>query len=91
MKSAMEALTHPASTTGWLAVMAVSWITVVWVIPAAAQSPDSDRFWGQWRGPDGTGVAQRGSPPLEWNETKNVRWKVEVPGRGTASPIVWED
>ena len=91
MKSAMEALTHPASTTGWLAVMAVSWITVVWVIPAAAQSPDSDRFWGQWRGPDGTGVAQRGSPPLEWNETKNIRWKVEVPGRGTASPIIWED
>ena len=28
---------------------------------------------------------------LEWSETKNVRWKVEIPGRGHSSPIVWGD
>jgi outer membrane protein assembly factor BamB len=26
---------------------------------------------------------------VEWGESKNVRWKVEVPGRGSASPVVW--
>ena len=31
------------------------------------------------------------NPPLEWSETKNVRWKVEIPGRGSSSPVVWGD
>src|SRR5262249_25682813 len=30
-------------------------------------------------------------PPVEWSETKNVRWKMEIPGRGSASPVVWGD
>jgi hypothetical protein len=60
-------------------------------MPAAAQSSDAARFWGQWRGPDATGVARHGNPPTEWSETQNVRWKVEIPGRGSASPIVWGD
>ena len=30
-------------------------------------------------------------PPIEWSETKNVRWKVEVPGRGSGTPVVWGD
>ena len=47
--------------------------------------------WPQWRGPLGTGVAPYGDPPLTWSETENLRWKVELPGRGHASPIVWGD
>ena len=26
--------------------------------------------------------------PLEWSETRNVAWKVPVPGRGWSSPVV---
>lgn len=47
--------------------------------------------WHQFRGPLATGVAPQGKPPLEWSETKNIKWKVEIPGRGSASPIVWGD
>lgn len=47
--------------------------------------------WPAWRGPDATGVSSTAKPPLEWGETKNIRWKVEIPGRGSASPIVWRD
>jgi outer membrane protein assembly factor BamB len=36
-------------------------------------------------------VAPHGDPPTEWSETRNVRWKVAVPGRGHATPIVWGD
>ena len=56
-----------------------------------AQNPDAERFWAQWRGPYGTGVSQHADPPMEWSETKNIRWKVEIPGRGNASPVVWND
>ena len=57
-----------------------------------AQSPISaERFWPQWRGPDATGVSKHANPPIEWSESKNIRWKVEIPGRGFASPVVWGD
>lgn len=54
----------------------------------AAQRLDN---WHQWRGPDGNGVAPRGDPPLHWGEGVNVLWKVEIPGEGHSSPIVWGD
>jgi len=28
---------------------------------------------------------------VEWSEEKNVAWKIEIPGRGSASPIIWKD
>jgi outer membrane protein assembly factor BamB len=49
------------------------------------------RNWPQWRGPLATGVAPHAQPPTRWSETENVRWKIPVPGRGTATPIVWEN
>ena len=59
-------------------------------VSAGQQSP-ANRYWGQWRGPDLTGVSRTATPPTEWSETKNVRWKVEIPGRGSATPVVWGD
>lgn len=56
-----------------------------------AQQPEAERFWGQWRGPCACGVSRYADPPIEWSETKNVRWKVEIPGWGSASPVVWGD
>jgi outer membrane protein assembly factor BamB len=50
-----------------------------------------DRNWPQWRGPRATGVAPHAEPPVEWSEAKNVAWKVEIPGRGSSSPVVWDD
>jgi outer membrane protein assembly factor BamB len=51
----------------------------------------AEASWPQWRGPLGTGVAPNARPPLEWSETKNVRWKTALPGRGHSTPIVWGD
>ncbi|MHC1767092.1 MAG: PQQ-binding-like beta-propeller repeat protein [Verrucomicrobiia bacterium] len=48
-------------------------------------------YWPQWRGPLASGVAPQADPPLTWSETNNVRWKVNIPGAGTATPIVWEN
>ncbi len=48
--------------------------------------------WGQWRSPNGNGTAgEDARPPLEWSETRNVRWKAFVPGRGLSSPVVVGD
>lgn len=48
--------------------------------------------WPGWRGPTGDGISNETSVPVEWDGTsKNLLWKVEVPGTGYSSPIVWED
>jgi len=52
---------------------------------------DFDKYWPQWRGPSGNGVALDNDPPVEWSESKNVRWKIDIPGRGSSSPIIWGD
>ena len=61
--------------------------------PAVSQSSVSqpERHWPQWRGPYATGVSKTATPPVEWSDTRNIRWKVEVPVRGSESPIVWGD
>jgi outer membrane protein assembly factor BamB len=61
-------------------------------LPLGAQAPQAgERFWPQWRGPLASGAAPHARPPIEWSETKNVRWKTALPGRGSSTPIVWGD
>jgi len=52
---------------------------------------DASDFWAQWRGPLGTGAALRGNPPVHFGESQNLKWKVELPGKGHATPLVWGD
>lgn len=47
--------------------------------------------WGHWRGPTGNGSSPEALPPTDWGESKNIRWKTPVPGRGSGSPVVWEE
>lgn len=47
--------------------------------------------WPHWRGEAGNGVSTTAKPPTRWSATKNVKWKVVVPGLGSSSPVVWED
>jgi outer membrane protein assembly factor BamB len=46
--------------------------------------------WGHWRGPAQNGVAA-GAAPTRWSDTNNIAWKVEIPGRGHSSPVIWGD
>jgi len=65
------------------------------VLPRAAWAADRPadyaKSWPQWRGPEWTGVAPHANPPVQWSETQNVRWKVKIPGKGHATPVVWGD
>ena len=49
------------------------------------------RYWPQWRGPLANGVAPLAQPPVTWSETRNVRWKLPLPGKGHSTPIVIGD
>ena len=58
---------------------------------ADGNSADIKKNWPQWRGPCGNGVVPDGTFPLEWSETKNLKWKIAIPGKGHSTPIIWED
>lgn len=47
--------------------------------------------WGHWRGPQGNGTSDSATPPTEWSDTKNVKWKVAIDGKGSGSPVIWGD
>jgi outer membrane protein assembly factor BamB len=62
-----------------LFVAFVSVVHVFWV-------PAGD--WPQFRGPKSDGVVIDENSPTEWSDTKNVAWKVKVPGLGWSSPVI---
>jgi outer membrane protein assembly factor BamB len=47
--------------------------------------------WPRFRGPTGEGISNDLEIPTEWSETKNLKWKLEMPGKGFSSPIVVGD
>ena len=67
-----------------LIVAVLAGMQLTWAADSVAQ-------WPSFRGPEFTGVAPQGNPPTTWSEDENVRWKVELPGQGSGSPIVWGD
>jgi outer membrane protein assembly factor BamB len=73
----------------WSRALASSILASAVTLRLLALEPVPERRWPGWRG-DGRGVAAS-AVPLEWSETRNVRWKTAIPGRGLSSPIVWGD
>ncbi len=47
--------------------------------------------WPEFRGSTGQGHSDERGLPLVWSETKNVRWKTAIPGRGWSSPAIQGD
>lgn len=44
--------------------------------------------WTRFRGPNGAGLGVAPKLPAEFSE-KDFNWKIELPGRGHSSPVVW--
>ena len=74
-----------------MAAIMLATVLPVWNSVTSAQTESKDE-WSRWRGPTGNGIAAADQkPPTEWSSNKNVVWKVEVPGRGHASPVIVGD
>ena len=69
----------------------VSSLLVILLGTVGTAQEKAQKYWPQWRGPAGTGSAEEANPPFQWSEIKNIRWRVEIPGRGHSTPIIWKD
>jgi outer membrane protein assembly factor BamB len=74
-------------TWGGQAVPAGPALPVSVIVPGG----DASKYWPFWRGPSMQGLVEGTGYPSTWSDSENVLWRVEVPGRGHSSPIVWAD
>jgi len=68
-------------------------VCFVYSVPADAQEG-----WTEFRGPNGSGLAMKAQPPVQWHEAKddekdqnknqNIVWKTSIHGRGWSSPVI---
>jgi hypothetical protein len=47
--------------------------------------------WPAWRGPQANGVSGEKQLPTKWSMHENIAWKLPVPSRSGATPIIWDD
>ncbi len=45
--------------------------------------------WPQWRGPSLNGVSGEQNLPVRWSTSENVAWKLGMPSKTGATPIIW--
>lgn len=71
-------------------------LVIVFGIAAVASAEESVEVnidnWPSWRVPFANGVAPASAdPPIHWDKNTNIKWKFELSGRGSATPIIWGD
>ena len=60
---------------------------------SAVQSQKEGVNWPSFRGEYAKGIAENFPTPVSWDvaQSKNIKWKTEIPGLAHSSPVVWED
>jgi len=92
----MHRVKKPTATLSSMSLsLAASIVMATLAIPLASMAAGADPKaasgnWPHWRGPTGNGVSLDADPPLKWSPEDGIAWKTAIPGRGSASPVVWE-
>lgn len=60
------------------------------VLPLLSGSMAHAQEWTRFRGPNGQGISSATTIPVKWTES-DYRWKIELPGGGHSSPVIWAD
>lgn len=61
-------------------------LITVFLLPTVLLAAD----WPSWRGPFANGSVPSGIYPTRWS-AETATWKVELPGKGASTPIVWQN
>jgi outer membrane protein assembly factor BamB len=56
---------------------------------SAAATAEGAANWPRFRGPNGSGLSDA-EIPAKWTDA-DINWKIELPGGGNSSPVVWGD
>ncbi len=50
-----------------------------------------EQNWTHFRGSSLNAISESANPPITWNETSNIRWKTDMPGKGWSSPVAFDN
>ena len=50
----------------------------------------SGNNWPQWRGAHLDGISQETDLPTKWSEDEGILWRLSLPGKAGATPVVWD-
>jgi outer membrane protein assembly factor BamB len=56
-----------------------------------SQNKNDGKNWPSFRGPNASGIAENYPTPVSWDveTSKNIQWKIELPGLAHSSPVIW--
>lgn len=71
--------------------LTISVLACAFVFVPLGGAGEREDHWPHWRGPAANGTAPKADPPIKWDANNNIKWKAALPGKGSATPIVWGD
>ena len=72
----------------WQMRMIIKAVSVAFSLILFVQPLTADN-WPAWRGPTGNGLGEPGNYSWKFSPSENVRWKVQLPGKGSSTPAIW--
>ena len=78
-KQSYPTKTSKRSLQIFLVALATSWASI-----------SQGQEWTRFRGPNGQGISEAKTIPVKWTEN-DYNWKIELPGGGHSSPVLWGD
>ena len=79
IKQCCPAIIGKRSLQGFLTALAI-------ILASVSQGQE----WTRFRGPNGQGISSAKTIPVKWT-AEDYNWKVELPGGGHSSPVLWGD
>jgi outer membrane protein assembly factor BamB len=67
-----------------------TWIRVVPILVLSLAVSARSENWPRFRGPNGQGLSEARAIPVQWSQ-QEIRWKIDLPGGGHSSPVIWDD
>ena len=68
--------------------MKVLYATLIVLAMTQSAALGEQAHWNQFLGPNGD-AKSTAKLPVEFSESKNVRWKIPIHGEGWSSPVIW--
>ena len=69
----------------------ITFLLASFAAAAPAFSQDYEANWTHFRGSKLSGISEEPGFPVHWDDSTNIAWKAEIPGRGWSSPVVYGD
>jgi len=66
-------------------------LTFITFLISSLSGAQNNNSWMDYRGPSIDGHSYANNVPILWNDSTNIDWKIEIPGKGWSSPVILDN